>query len=589
MPQEKPMSRRRFIQTSAGVAVAGGATLANLAAVAATGNALKVLPVPDKLVVLSFDDAARSQRTFVAPLLQDLGFGASFFVCHRWMADRDNFMTWKEIAEIHQMGFEIGNHSWTHGDYSTPLGASRLAGELALVERQLEQVGVPKPVSFGWCGDTFGPEALQVLIERGYRFARRGMEPEIPYGEMRPGPAFDPQRHHPLLVPTTGDAYPDWTLEYFKQVVERARDGKIVVIQMHGVPDLAHPWVYTPPEQFRKYMMYLKENGFRAIAMRELEQYVNLKNPPDDPLLKARFPRPKYGPPAEPIEVVATRADLKYWLGNMLLDHRYTLAEAAKVCGLSPEEVRKKAEEFVLYPPPSPPGQGKKIRVLPYPGGRHPRIGFKEGAIDFMRGTKASVFLPWNRASYVVIDLPEAIFCNLGLIWLAHYDIPTVWDDQNVVLENIDWTRKPEGLSYQRTLPRGIVFGASIRPAENHVEMELWLRNFSGQRLSGFHDQKGIRAQVCVLLKGAPEFNRQTNDNKVFQLPGGAVRSAKGNRWILTRWEPAGRVWGNQAVPCLHSDPNMPDSPFGTTVRARGRLWFYEGNDVERELQREDL
>ncbi|HVA01540.1 MAG TPA: polysaccharide deacetylase family protein, partial [Terriglobia bacterium] len=257
------MSRRKFIQTSAaGMALMGSAAIADREAVVEGREPRKVFPVPDKLVVLTFDDAVKSQRTFVAPFLRDLGFGATFFVCHEWMGDHEHFMTWKEIAEIHHMGFEIGNHSWTHGDFSTPLGASRLAGELAMVERQLAQAGVPRPASFAWCGNDFGPEALPVLIGRGYKFARRGMQPEIPYGEMHVGPAFDPQRNHPLLIPTTGDAYPDWTLEYFKQVVAHARDGKIVVIQMHGVPDPVHPWVYTPPAQFRKYMMYLKENGF---------------------------------------------------------------------------------------------------------------------------------------------------------------------------------------------------------------------------------------------------------------------------------------------------------------------------------------
>ena len=32
--------------------------------------------IPDKLVVLTFDDAVKSHRTFVAPLLKELGFGA---------------------------------------------------------------------------------------------------------------------------------------------------------------------------------------------------------------------------------------------------------------------------------------------------------------------------------------------------------------------------------------------------------------------------------------------------------------------------------------------------------------------------------
>jgi hypothetical protein len=225
--------------------------------------------------------------------------------------------------------------------------------------------------------------------------------------------------------------------------------------------------------------------------------------------------------------------------------------------------------------------------VLPYPGGRHPRTGFLEGAIDPMRGTKASIFLPWDPTSYVVVDLPEAIFSNLGLIFLAHTHIPTLWNDQNVVLENIDWNRGPEGgLSYQRTLPNGIVFGASIQPLEQHVEMELWLRNFSGQNLTGLEMQRGLRTQVCLMLKGAPEFNSQTSDNKIFRSPVAAVRSDKGNRWILTAWEHCGRVWGNPPVPCMHSDPELPECPFGKTVRARGRLWFYEGTEIERELDR---
>jgi peptidoglycan/xylan/chitin deacetylase (PgdA/CDA1 family) len=592
MSKKGGISRRQFLQGSAtGMGLAGGLKILGLDSLTAAQDSPIVRSVPDKLVVLTFDDAVKTQRTFVAPFLKELGFRASFFVTHGWMNDTAHFMTWKVIAEIYEMGFEIGNHAWTHRGFSTPRAAARMAGELALVERQLAKVGVPRPVSFAWCGNSFGPEGVQVLRDRGYRFARRGMQPETPYGAMQPGPAFDPKRYHPLLIPTTGDAYPGWTPDYFQEVVSLARDGKIVVVQMHGVPDVAHPWVTTPAENFRKYMTYLKENGFRTLALRDVEPFVDLKNSPDDPMLKERYRKPKNGSPPElPVEVVATRADLKYWLENMLRYHRFTLAEAAKVCGFTQEQVRAKAEELGLYPLPAVPVQQNKIRVIPYPGGRHPRIGFKEGAIDPMRGTKASVFLPWDPSSYVVIDLPEAIFCNLGLIFLAHYDIPTIWDDQNIVVENIDWTRGPnDSLSYRRKLPNGIEFGASIHPAGVHVEMELWLKNLSGHALSGFKSQAGIRNQVCVMLKGAPKFNRQTNDNKRLQLPFAAVHSVDGNRWILTAWEHAGRVWGNQRVPCMHSDPDLPGCPVGATVRAHGRLWFYEGTDIEGELKRNGL
>src|SRR5438874_10136720 len=99
----------------------------------------------EKLVVLTFDDAVKTQRTLVAPLLKELGFGATFFVTHRWMVDDPkNYLTWPEIAEIHQMGFEIGNHSWTHPAFVFPRDAARLAAELALVEHELRKVGVPR-------------------------------------------------------------------------------------------------------------------------------------------------------------------------------------------------------------------------------------------------------------------------------------------------------------------------------------------------------------------------------------------------------------------------------------------------------------
>jgi peptidoglycan/xylan/chitin deacetylase (PgdA/CDA1 family) len=540
--------------------------------------------VPDKLVVLTFDDAVKSHRTFVAPLLKELGFAATFFVTHKWMDDHTNFMTWEDISEIHEMGFEIGNHSWTHSDFSQPKNAAHLAGELALVDRELGQtkVKVPRPPSFAYCGNTFGAEAVQRLTDLGYKFARRGEQPEARYATLDIGATYDPKRHHPLLIPTTGDAYPIWTLEHFKTVVARATNGQIVVLQFHGVPDAAHPWVHTPPERFREYMAHLKENNFRCIAVRDLEPFVDRDNLPADPLLKARQPQRAPERLALPVEMEATRRDPGYWLENMLVHHRFTWAEAAKVCGWSTEEVQKKAAELHIRRDTTP---GKltsgQVRVLPYPGGREVRRGFTDGNIDFQRGTKASIFLPWDTTSYVVVDLPEAIFSQNRLIYLAHTHVPTIWDEQNLSLDNIDWTREPDGsLRFERVLPNRVAFGASIQPKAGSVEMDLWLRNGSEEALPG------LRTQICGHLKGAPEFNAQTTTNKIFRAPSVAVHAAGGDRWIITTWERCGRAWGQPLVPCIHADPVLPDCPPGETVRVRGRLWFYEGKDIEQELER---
>jgi hypothetical protein len=39
-------------------------------------------------------------------------------------------------------------------------------------------------------------------------------------------------------------------------------------------------------------------------------------------------------------------------------------------------------------------------------------------------------------------------------------------------------------------------------------------------------------------------------------------------------------------VPCMHADPVLADCLTGQTVRVLGRLWFYEGSDIDSEIAR---
>jgi len=244
--------------------------------------------IPDKTVVLTLDDAVKSQIEFVAPLLEQMGFKATFFISHAWMDDQEHFLNWDDVADLHRRGFEIGNHTWTHAVFDTPDQAAKLATELQMIDDALARVGVPKPISFGWPGDNFGPEALEQLRLHGIKLARRGMQPEVPYGEVEVGPLLNVAKNSPLLIPTTGDAYPGWTLEHFKKVVAGAKDGKVVVLQFHGVPDTVHPWVNTPPKMFRQYILYLKQNGYHVIAMKDLLPYYDWSHLPDDPMARER-------------------------------------------------------------------------------------------------------------------------------------------------------------------------------------------------------------------------------------------------------------------------------------------------------------
>lgn len=279
--------------------------------------------------------------------------------------------------------------------------------------------------------------------------------------------------------------------------------------------------------------------------------------------------------------------DARFWLENMIWHHGFTDAEVTQATGVSAKEVADYKTRFKIHADNKPAAKSHKILVLPYPGGRHPRIGFLEGAIDPQRETKVSIFLPWQDAGYVVADIPEAIWWNSPgereLLYLAHTHVPTVWTKQNVQLKELEWTRRKDGsLSMERELPNGVSFGTEVRPGKEGVKMRMWLTNGTEKTITG------LRVQNCVMFKGAPEFASLTNENKTFQSPYAACKSEKGDRYVITAWSPCQRTWGNTRCPCMHSDPQFPDCPPGKTVELFGWLSFYEGDGLAGELKRLD-
>jgi hypothetical protein len=101
--------------------------------------------------------------------------------------------------------------------------------------------------------------------------------------------------------------------------------------------------------------------------------------------------------------------------------------------------------------------------------------------------------------------------------------------------------------------------------------MEFYITNFSDQALSG------IEVSICVMLKQALGFAENTDRNMVLKAPVATVKSRDGKRAIHTAWESNARVRGNPDIPCIHSDPQLPDCGRGETVRAAGFLWWQEG------------
>jgi peptidoglycan/xylan/chitin deacetylase (PgdA/CDA1 family) len=564
-------------------------TAALVALIAITAPAFGLEPIPDKLVVLTFDDASKSHYTVARPVLLKHKFGATFFVTEGFdfPTNQKDYMTWEEIKQLHKDGFEIGNHTIDHKSVTDKTVRDLPAAVKALNARCKEH-DIPQPVSFAYPGNAISKDALPVLKDLGIKFARRGGAPEHPYKEGR-GFAYEPGLDHPLLVPSAGDARPTWTLDDLKTAVAQAKHGKIAVLQFHGVPDTAHDWVNTKKEQFEAFMKYLADEKFTVIAMRDLAKFVDPGVAPNDPfgviedrkkLLEAK----RDGSNSRPAK---TDDELGYWLDNALVHHRFTAAETGAALGLSADEITTAARRLGIDPTKRPERKaGDPLLVLPYPGGRHPRTGFRDGMIRPQRETKVSAFAPWVDGGYAVADTPEAVWFEPSakkseLLYLAHTHVPTTWDRQKVTLDPLEWARHKDGtFSLERTLPNKVTLATKVTPGKDGVRMVFKVTNGTDQKLTG------LRVQMCVMLAGLTGFEKQTNDNKVFASPFAACKDATGKRWVITGWERCGRAWGNPPCPCLHADPVVEDCPSGESRSVRGWLSFYEGTDIEAELKR---
>ena len=57
-------------------------------------------PIPNKVAVLTFDDAKASHYTVVRPVLKKYGFGATFFITEgfTFRTNKNEYLTWEQIA-----------------------------------------------------------------------------------------------------------------------------------------------------------------------------------------------------------------------------------------------------------------------------------------------------------------------------------------------------------------------------------------------------------------------------------------------------------------------------------------------------------
>jgi peptidoglycan/xylan/chitin deacetylase (PgdA/CDA1 family) len=209
-----------------------------------------------KTIVLTFDDACRSQLEYAVPLLKKYGFGATFFISlpECWNEIPGAHLSKQEISGFYEQGFELGNHTMNHPDMRR-LDDAGCREEISIMDRIIRESGAPSPVSFAYPGGPFAGNAAKLLPEFGIRYART-TEHELWRKET-----------DPLRIPCFSVCNKE--AEHFQKglkLLEGNEDSALVLLY-HGVPDIAHEHCTTDPELFAEHMKYLYDNGYRVLSM----------------------------------------------------------------------------------------------------------------------------------------------------------------------------------------------------------------------------------------------------------------------------------------------------------------------------------
>jgi poly-beta-1,6-N-acetyl-D-glucosamine N-deacetylase len=132
--------------------------------------------VPERTVVITFDDAYKSVYTQAWPRLSQRGWPFSVFVTTAYISNGDNnFMSWENLRELGYYGAGIGNHSMSHPhlvrkftNESSAHWKQRVTEEVTGAQRKLHnEIGNPIPV-FAYPYGEFTAELKMLLSELGY-------------------------------------------------------------------------------------------------------------------------------------------------------------------------------------------------------------------------------------------------------------------------------------------------------------------------------------------------------------------------------------------------------------------------------------
>jgi len=118
-------------------------------------------------VAITFDDGCETDVLSAAPILQSLGFSATFYAVAGFIG-KAGYLSPVQLRELHSAGFEIGCHSMTH-PYLPDLDQAALDREITGAKAILEEMLGDKVEHFSCPGGRYDSRTILATKAAGFR------------------------------------------------------------------------------------------------------------------------------------------------------------------------------------------------------------------------------------------------------------------------------------------------------------------------------------------------------------------------------------------------------------------------------------
>ena len=128
--------------------------------------------LPEKPVILSFDDGYEDNYRVILPMLEERGMKAVFYMVTNEIGE-PGYLTWDNLFDMERRGMEIGSHTANHIPLTT-LSPDEQRDELRLSKLMLEWKGMKTIYSFSYPNGAYDDAVVAMLAEEEYLTAVTG-------------------------------------------------------------------------------------------------------------------------------------------------------------------------------------------------------------------------------------------------------------------------------------------------------------------------------------------------------------------------------------------------------------------------------